>query len=108
MTRFCERGAFCLVNNGPRVVRRAISGLHGRCTKVRVVNCQSKCVGTGRRQRELVGSVARGEPSIMFITVKSPGRRLLVRRVRRERGTVFRKLNNDFSMCANRIRETPG
>ncbi len=103
-----RKGAFCLINDGPRIVRAAIAGLHRRFRKVGVMGCESKCVGSSRRGITLVRSVSRGGPSIIFITVKSPGRRLLVRRVTRHRPTICRKLKKDFSICANGIGETPG
>ena len=107
IARFHNEKSFYLIGGKQEVIEETVSKLRREYPGINIAGYRNGYIRSDEERRDLIDTVARIKPDVVFVAMGSPKQELLMEEIQRRHQAIFQGLGGSFDVYTGRVERAP-
>ena len=107
IARFHNEKSFYLIGGKQEVIDETVSKLRREYPGINIAGYRNGYINSDEERRDLIDTVARIKPDVVFVAMGSPKQELLMEEIQRRHQAIFQGLGGSFDVYTGRVERAP-
>ena len=107
IARFNTEKSFYLIGGKQEVIEETVGKLRRDYPGINIAGYRNGYINSDEERRDLIDTVARIKPDVVFVAMGSPKQELLMEEIQRRHQAIFQGLGGSFDVYTGRVERAP-